>query len=244
MCSFFHITWWMYAEQSFFQGLSTLNPDKLRQWRNDVASTSTADMFRNITHSLTRTEEWQSADTSQQRTSCDTTAYSLLSSAYWYLIGGVVPSSRDTTMNISSTLRFNSCCFCTISQHNTTATISCLHIDTNTSYYWKISKCTLHTNSLMKNLAGSSWQCDDASTLYMCFAPRYGSLNTQLYYHTVQENLHWNLIRFKKSYLVKLKYIYWWSNAIKMSLLEQYKSSYRPYAYNYFSHTVISQQKN
>jgi len=61
---------------------------------------------------LTEYEEWHPSETSQQRTSCETTAYSLLSSAYWYLIGGTVPSSSDTNINSSSTFRCNNCCFC------------------------------------------------------------------------------------------------------------------------------------
>ena len=56
-------------------------------------------------------EETQRWEMSQQRTRCDTTAYSLLSSAYWYLMGGPGPSSSATSMKSCGTFSRSSCSF-------------------------------------------------------------------------------------------------------------------------------------
>jgi hypothetical protein len=58
------------------------------------------------------TDEVHLDDTSQHLTSCDTTEYSLLNSAYWYLIGGPGPSSRATIINNAGTFNFSKCIFC------------------------------------------------------------------------------------------------------------------------------------
>ena len=50
-------------------------------------------------------------ETLQQRISCDTTEYSLPNSAYWYLIGGPGPSSKDTSIKVAGTFNFRSCVF-------------------------------------------------------------------------------------------------------------------------------------
>lgn len=50
-------------------------------------------------------------ETLQQRISCDTTEYNLPNSAYWYLIGGPGPSSKDTSIKVAGTLNFRSCVF-------------------------------------------------------------------------------------------------------------------------------------
>lgn len=50
-------------------------------------------------------------DTLQQRISCDTTEYNLPNSAYWYLIGGPGPSSKDTSIKVAGTFNFKSCVF-------------------------------------------------------------------------------------------------------------------------------------
>lgn len=50
-------------------------------------------------------------ETLQHRISCDTTEYSLPSSAYWYLMGGPGPSSKDTSIKVAGTLSFRSCVF-------------------------------------------------------------------------------------------------------------------------------------
>ena len=53
-------------------------------------------------------EDCMRVETSQHRTSWETTVYSLPSSAYWYLMGGPGPSSRATSMKVPGTLSLSS----------------------------------------------------------------------------------------------------------------------------------------
>ena len=53
-------------------------------------------------------DDWARLEISQQRTRLDTTWNSLPSSAYWYLMGGPGPSSRDTEMNSEGTFSLRS----------------------------------------------------------------------------------------------------------------------------------------
>ena len=60
------------------------------------------------------TEDCILDETLQQRISWDTTEYNLPNSAFWYLIGGPGPSSKDTSIKVAGTLNFRSCVFSAI----------------------------------------------------------------------------------------------------------------------------------
>lgn len=63
---------------------------------------------------LPLTEDCILKETLQQRISWDTTEYNLPNSAYWYLIGGSDPSSKDRSIKVAGTFNFRSCVFSAI----------------------------------------------------------------------------------------------------------------------------------
>ena len=102
-------------------------------------------------------EDTQRCEMSQQRTRCDTTAYSLLSSAYWYLMGGPGPSSNATSMKSCGTLSRSSCSFW--KTHSAVENSSVPHGTIKTScallykasLYTKMEKSWLHSTCIWEN---------------------------------------------------------------------------------------------
>ena len=84
-------------------------------------------------------EETQRWEMSQQRTRCDTTAYSLLSSAYWYLMGGPGPSSNATSMKSCGTFSRSSCSF-----WKTHSTVENIQLPKNAFCCWKLTASEKH----------------------------------------------------------------------------------------------------
>lgn len=84
-----------------FQYYSEYNAQLTKLWNYYTIKHSTLPLF----------EDCILDETLQHRISWDTTEYNLPNSAYWYLIGGPGPSSKDTSIKIAGTFSFRSWAF-------------------------------------------------------------------------------------------------------------------------------------